>query len=98
MSVGLFVYVVYFNILRPVGFVLFGFASIIFIWGIIEFIRDSESDNGRAKGKRNMIWGIVGMVIMVSVFGIINIIEGTIGVPQQSNGPFLPDNPPVITP
>lgn len=76
---------IYNAVLEPLLFVVFGLAFIIFIWGIVEFIRDSESDDGRKKGKANMIWGIIGMLIMVSVFGIINIIIGTIGAESPRN-------------
>ncbi len=82
-------------ILRPVSLLLFGIAFVIFVWGLVEFIRDSEGDDGRKKGKANIIWGIIGMVIMVSVFGIIRIIQGTIGasnpdvMPAESG--FFPD-------
>lgn len=78
---------IYNAILEPLLFVVFGLAFIMFVWGIVEFIRDSESNDGREKGKRNILWGVVGMVIMVSVFGIINIIIGTIGadLPQGAD-------------
>ncbi len=76
---------IYDSILEPLLFALFGVAVIIFIWGVIEFIRNSDSDDGREKGRNNIIWGMVGMVIMVSVFGIINIIIGTIGADKPAN-------------
>lgn len=85
----------YDDILRPISILLFVIAFAIFIWGIVESIRDSEGDKGRETGKKNMIWGMVGMVIMVSVFGIINIIIGTIGAENPSVLPsdsgFTPD-------
>jgi membrane protease YdiL (CAAX protease family) len=78
-------------VLKPVSLALFGAAFVIFLWGVVEFIRDSDSDEGRAKGGRNIMWGLLGMVIMISVYGIINIIAGTIGAtPAQNNtGPYL---------
>ncbi len=82
-------------ILRPISLLLFAVAFVYFIWGLVEFIRDAEGDKGRETGKRNIIWGIVGMVIMVSVFGIINLIIGTIGAENPSVLPsesgFEPD-------
>ena len=85
----------YDDILRPVSILLFVVAFVIFIWGLVESIRDSEGDEDKTKEKKNMIWGLVGMVIMVSVFGIINIIVGTIGAEEPSVLPsdsgFNPD-------
>ena len=80
MPISLLIGKVHQFIVEPLLLLLFGVAFVIFVWGIVEFIQNSESDDGRETGKRNMIWGIVGMVIMLSVFGIINIIAGTLGV------------------
>jgi uncharacterized membrane protein len=80
-------------ILQPIIFLLFAVAFVVFFWGIVESIRDSEDENGRAKGKQSILWGILGMVIMVSVFGIIRIITGTIGAenPDQPNVNVTPN-------
>jgi uncharacterized membrane protein len=69
-------------IVQPILALVFGIAFIIFIWGVFVYIRDSDDDKGRAEGQRSILWGLVGMVIMISAFGIINIIQGTIGVDQ----------------
>jgi len=67
-------------IVNPLILLLFGIALIVFLWGIFRFLSESSSEEARETGKRNMLWGIVGMFIMVSVFGIINIILGTFGI------------------
>ena len=66
-------------IVRPVIMLLFAVAFLLFIYGIFQFIKNVDDEGERATGKRNMLYGIIGMVIMVSVFGIIRIIHGTIG-------------------
>lgn len=69
-------------IVQPGLVLLFGIAFVIFIWGVFVYIRDSDDDKGRAEGQRSILWGLVGMVIMISAFGIIRIIQGTIGVEE----------------
>lgn len=65
------------NILNPlIGFV-FALAMAYFLYGMYDFIRNNENDTDREDGKRHMIWGIVGMFIMVAVYGIIGVITGT---------------------
>jgi hypothetical protein len=76
---------VYTVVLQPIIFLLFGVAFLIFIWGLVKFIKDKDTDEGRATGWRNIFYGILGMVIMVSVFGIITIIAGTIGADVPGN-------------
>ena len=68
------------NILNPlIGFV-FALAFMYFMWGVMNFIKNSDNETERETGKKHMIWGIVGMFIMVAVYGITGIIIGTFGL------------------
>lgn len=67
-------------IIQPLIILLFALAILVFLWGIFEFIRDAESSDGREKGKQHMIYGIIGIVIMVAVWGIIGILKNTFGI------------------
>ncbi|HEY9586255.1 MAG TPA: hypothetical protein VJJ27_01255 [Candidatus Paceibacterota bacterium] len=69
-------------ILNPL--ITFGFAValLLFLWGLFEFIRNPADAENRKKGQNNIIWGLVGLLIMFSVFGIIKVILGTFGLPQ----------------
>lgn len=58
---------------------LFTLAIAIFVWGIIEFIVHTDNEEKRNIGKRHLAWGIIGMFIMFSVWGIIAIIQNFIG-------------------
>ncbi len=60
----------------------------MFIYGIFQFIKNSDSDTERETGRKNMLYGIIGMVIMISVFGIIRIVTGTIGAPDPTPAGF----------
>jgi len=59
---------------------------VIFAWGIFTSVKGSASDSERASGRKQMFWGIIGMFIMISVYGIINFIIGTVGVDGQTQG------------
>lgn len=58
-------------------------AVAIFIYGIFEYIRDAGSSDGREKGQQHMFWGIIGLSIMVSVFLIMRIILGSLGLTEE---------------
>lgn len=68
------------TILQPLVELMFVVALAVFFWGIIEFIMKSSTDEGREKGKKNIMYGVIGMFIMFSVYGIISIITGTFGI------------------
>ena len=62
------------EVLYPVfGFFLV-LGTVMFLWGVIEFIANADNDEKRSVGKRHMIWGILGLAIMISVGGLIQIL------------------------
>ena len=65
-------------ILNPVIYVLFAAAFVVFIWGLVQFVVNLDNEEARSTGGKPMLWGIMGMVIMVGVPGIIAIIQNTI--------------------
>lgn len=65
-------------IVNPIIKLAFAAALLYFLWGVVEFIKNSDSESDREKGKLHMLWGVIGMAIMVGVNGIIGIIQGTI--------------------
>ena len=64
-------------ILNPIIYLIFGFALILFLYGVFQFIMKSDDSDERKKGGQHMLWGIVGMAIMLSAYGIINFILNT---------------------
>ncbi|MEK7613184.1 MAG: hypothetical protein AAB449_03505 [Patescibacteria group bacterium] len=69
-------------VLNPLAALLFGVALIVFIWGLVEFLWGLSTDTeGKEDGKRHMLWGIIGMFVMIAAGTIIKIIANTITVP-----------------
>lgn len=68
------------QILDPLIRLLFAVAFIVFLWGVSQMVLNANSDEGRTKGKSHILWGVVGMSIMVSVWGILNILINTLGI------------------
>lgn len=57
---------------------IFAVAFIVFIWGVFQyFIAGGHDEEKRETGKSLMLWGIIGFFIMVSVWGLVNILRGT---------------------
>ncbi len=78
-------------ILNPAILVIFSLGFLVFIWGLVQFL-DALNKGGKSDdGKQHMLWGIVGMFIMVSVFGIISFITNTLGLGITPRGTYNPD-------
>lgn len=67
-------------IVNPIIQVIFAIALVIFVYGIFEFVRGADRPDVRTKGQQHIMYGLVGLLIMTSVFTIINILLNTIGV------------------
>lgn len=66
-------------ILNPLILFLFALALAFFLYGVMQFILNGDNEEKRKSGKAHILWGIIGMVIMVSVFGIMQLILNTLG-------------------
>lgn len=80
MTIVPFLYNVNRLILNPLILLMFGLAFVYFIYGGIRFLSAEPGDKSRIEARDSMMWGIVGMVIMVSVYGLIRFVLGTFGI------------------
>ncbi len=46
-------------------------AFIVFLWGVIEYIRGSDDAEARKKGQDHILWGLIGLMIMFGTTAII---------------------------
>ncbi len=65
-------------ILTPIIYLLFAGATAYFLFGLMKFIMSQDSDEAQAAGKQHMVWGVIGIAIMVSVWGILNLINESV--------------------
>ena len=85
-SLGTLVVTIINTILVPV---LFAVAFIVFIWGaFLTFIWGANSEEVSQRGKNLMLWGLIGFFVMVSVWGLVNILTNSIQT--DSTLPTLP--------
>lgn len=55
-------------------------ALLAFFYGIVKFI--FAGDEGKKEGQQLMIWGLVGLFVMVSVWGLVRFIGNALGISQ----------------
>mgnify|MGYP003394710976 CR=1 FL=1 len=70
------------NILQPIVYLLFAVAITVFFWGIFQLIRGADSEDELKTGKRHLLWGLIGLLIMFGALGILMIIKNTFGIPD----------------
>lgn len=68
------------EILNTVIPILMILATLLFLWGIIQYIT-AAGDEEKLKGARQfIIWGLIGLFVMVAVWGLVNVLLNTFGV------------------
>lgn len=60
---------------------VFAVALLMFLIGVFKYFIMGGGDEGkRAEGRQMMLYSIIGFVAMVSIFGIVNIVAGGLGL------------------
>jgi|SRR6185436_12665551 len=67
-------------IIDPALLIIFALGFLLFVYGLVEFLWKINGEGDTNEGKKHMVWGIVGMLIMVSVYGILDLIDNTFGL------------------
>lgn len=59
---------------------IFTLAFLYFLWGMVMFIRGADDVKKREESKKFIYWGIIGLTVMVAVWGIVRIVTATFGL------------------
>ena len=69
------------NIVVPLVEFIFALAFLYFVWGLIVFFKNGDDPAKRKEGQSHILWGVVGITIMISVYGIVRLVMNTVGQP-----------------
>jgi undecaprenyl pyrophosphate phosphatase UppP len=73
------------NIAIPIAVAL---AVLFFFWGLATYILNASGDPGkREEGRTRMIWGVIALFIIVSIWGIVGFLGGLLGIGQGGSAP-----------
>jgi len=57
--------------------VLIGIAVVFFIWGVANYILKSDDAAGRESARQIMIWGIIALFVIITVWGLVAVLTST---------------------
>lgn len=63
-----------------------GAAVLVFLWGILKFVIASDAED-RTAARNFMVFGVIALFVMVSVWGLVNFFRNTLGVQGSVNTP-----------
>jgi hypothetical protein len=67
-----------------------GLALLYFFYGLAKFILNSGDEEARGAGKQTMIWGIVALFVISSVWGITTFLGQQIGITNRGQNVNIP--------
>ncbi len=62
---------------------------VLFIWGVAMYVIAADEE-AKTKGRDKMIYGIIGLAIIVGLWGIINVLNKTFGLQNATYVPVVP--------
>jgi len=70
----------WFNVIIPF---LIALAIVVFFWGIISYVIAADEE-AKTKGRDKMIYGLIGIAVIVGLWGFIALLQNTFGLNTNS--------------
>lgn len=70
---------------------LFAIAFLQFVYGVYKFlILGAENEAEREKGKQFVLWSLIAFAVIISVWGLVNVLVQTFNIPTGGQPPNYP--------
>jgi hypothetical protein len=79
-----FIYKINAFIINTIIIMVFSVAFLIFFFGIFQFIKNAGEGSKREEGKKKILYGLIGMFIMFSAYGLVRLVLKTFGITPPS--------------
>ncbi len=76
--------------------VLVALGVVYFVWGVVTYVISSDEE-AKKSGKNRIIYGLIGLVVIIGMWGLVSIIRNTFSLDNNTNIQ-LPTIPVVLPP
>ena len=70
--------------------ILAALALLVFFWGLVKYIAKADDEKAKESGKNTMVWGIIALFVMFSVFGLVRFLQNSFGIDENRGAPPIP--------
>ena len=77
--------------------VLIALGVVYFIWGVVSYVIASDEE-AKSAGRNRMIFGIIGLAVIIGMWGLVNILGNTFGTNGTNTVTFPTVGPQVVPP
>jgi hypothetical protein len=82
------------SLLNSIVPVLIALGVVYFVWGVITYVV-SDDEEAKQKGRNRIIYGIIGLAVIIGLWGLVNLLKNTFGLNNTTQNQ-LPTVPVVI--
>ena len=72
------------EILNAILPVLIALGIVYFVWGVVSYVINDDAE-AKKKGRDRIIFGIIGLAVIVGVWGLVKILTNTFGLNNNQN-------------
>lgn len=66
------------SLVAPLFSIFLGVAVVFFLWNMFGVIRNADQPEELAKMKKQAMWSIIAIAVMVSMWGLVNFVTGSL--------------------
>lgn len=81
-----------FPVLNTIIPLIIAIAVVIFLVGVVKYITAGGDEERRKEARNVMIYGIIGLFVMIAVWGLVNLLKDTLGL-DTTTPPAIPNLP-----
>ena len=70
--------------------VVMAIALLTFFWGLVKFIFPQGSETAKVEAKKIMLWGLIALFVMVSVWGLVRFMQDALSLTDFDAPTFRP--------
>ncbi|TSC58837.1 MAG: Uncharacterized protein Greene041679_39 [Parcubacteria group bacterium Greene0416_79] len=68
-------------------------AVVVILWGIFRYISKAGEEEARQEARQFIVWGIIGLFFMVSIWGFVNLLDKTFSLDKTIRPSDIPTVP-----
>ncbi|MFA6257542.1 MAG: pilin [Candidatus Paceibacterota bacterium] len=76
------------QLLNAVVPVLIALAVVFFVWGVVSYVI-SDDEEAKSKGRDRIIYGVIGLAVIVALWGLVNILTNTFNLTGTNDSSII---------
>ncbi|MCK5095809.1 MAG: hypothetical protein KAR24_00445 [Candidatus Pacebacteria bacterium] len=69
--------------------IIIGIAVVYFLWGVVKFVGAGDDEEKRGSAKQIITYGLIGIMVMVALWGIIDVLMSILGLDDGGGAPDI---------